>query len=264
MTAFWTVSCVDLSEDVDPTMEDGAIVLHFQTPGVAVKGTIEDNACESYMSHLDVLIYEYENSSYTPFHYERISVSATPQGTVSLHKTKNDFKENAEYITLISVKKLVGIFLVLSVVLAEYEIFQTLVIVNDREGVYFVCPYNIVGFVKAYTVFSGYQLRKRSHEVFNLLVHGIAAWTIVSTCNHSQKFAIGCTIVGNAYGREAGFGFQFNNILQCVFGCKIGIADNETCFIFLYFAYHFGLAFDGLGTVYKRKSTVFCQCYGHV
>lgn len=97
MTAFWTVSCVDLSEGVEPTMEDGAIVLHFQTPGVAVKGTIEDNACESYMSHLDVLIYEYENSSYTPFHYERISVSATPQGTVSLHKTKNDFNANVEY-----------------------------------------------------------------------------------------------------------------------------------------------------------------------
>lgn len=97
MTAFWMVSCVDLSEDVDPAVEDGAIVLHFQTPGVAVKGTIEDNACESYMSHLDVLIYEYENSSYTPFHYERISVSATPQGTVSLHKTKNDFKKDVEY-----------------------------------------------------------------------------------------------------------------------------------------------------------------------
>ena len=97
MTTFWAVSCIDLSEDVDPTVEDGAIVLHFQTPGVAVKGTIEDNACESYMSHLDVLIYEYKNSSYTPFHYERISVSATPQGSVSLHKTKNDFTENTEY-----------------------------------------------------------------------------------------------------------------------------------------------------------------------
>ena len=97
MTTFWAVSCIDLSEDVDPTVEDGAIVLHFQTPGVAVKGTIEDNACESYMSHLDVLIYEYKNSSYTLFHYERISVSATPQGSVSLHKTKNDFTENTEY-----------------------------------------------------------------------------------------------------------------------------------------------------------------------
>ena len=97
MTAFWAVSCIDLSEDVDPTVEDGAIVLHFRTPGVAVKGTIEDNECESYMSHLDVLIYEWNGSIYEPFHYERISVSATPQGTVSLHKTKNDFKENVGY-----------------------------------------------------------------------------------------------------------------------------------------------------------------------
>ena len=97
MAALWAVSCAYVLEDMDTTADDGSIVLHFQTPGVSVKGTIEDNACESYMSHLDVLIYEYENSSYTPFHYERISVSATPQGTVSLHKTKNDFKENTDY-----------------------------------------------------------------------------------------------------------------------------------------------------------------------
>lgn len=97
MLSFAAASCSGLSDDMGMTGQDGAIVLHFRTPGVAVKGTIEDNECESYMSHLDVLIYEYENSSYTPFHYERISVSATPQGTVSLHKTKNDFKENAEY-----------------------------------------------------------------------------------------------------------------------------------------------------------------------
>lgn len=97
MTVLPVVSCDILFDDISTTPNEGAIVLHFHTPDVAVKGTIEDNACESYMSHLDVLIYEYENSSYTPFHYERISVSATPQGTVSLHKTKNDFKKNVGY-----------------------------------------------------------------------------------------------------------------------------------------------------------------------
>ena len=97
MTVLPAVSCDILFDDISTTPNEGAIVLHFCTPDVAVKGTIEDNACESYMSHLDVLIYEYENSSYTPFHYERISVSATPQGTVSLHKTKNDFKKNVGY-----------------------------------------------------------------------------------------------------------------------------------------------------------------------
>ncbi len=91
------VSCADMAEEM--IGQRGEIVLHFYTPGVAVKGTVEDNECESYMSHLDVLIYEYEYSSgtYTPFHHERISVSDTPQGSVPLRKTKNDFKESVEY-----------------------------------------------------------------------------------------------------------------------------------------------------------------------
>ena len=90
-------SCDGVFDDVVLSGDEEGLVLHFQTPGVAVKGTVADNACESYMSHLDVLIYEYKNSSYTPFHYERIYVSATPSGKVSLHKTKEDFTENALY-----------------------------------------------------------------------------------------------------------------------------------------------------------------------
>lgn len=90
-------SCTVLSDETDMTAQGGAIVLHFRTPDVAVKGTMADNACESYMSHLDVLIYEYDGAEYTPFHYERVSVSATPTGKVSLHKTKEDFAEDREY-----------------------------------------------------------------------------------------------------------------------------------------------------------------------
>lgn len=91
------ISCSKLPDNMGMDERDGEIVLHFRTPDVAVKGTIADNACESYMSHLDVLVYELDGSNYKPFHYERISVSATPQGTVSLHKTKNDFREDMEY-----------------------------------------------------------------------------------------------------------------------------------------------------------------------
>ena len=90
-------SCTVLSDETDMTAQGGAIVLHFRTPDVAVKGTMADNACESYMSHLDVLIYEYDGAEYTPFHYERVSVSATPTGKVSLHKTKEDFAADREY-----------------------------------------------------------------------------------------------------------------------------------------------------------------------
>lgn len=97
MMSLAAVSCTDLSEDMGSSVHDEAIVLHFSTPDVAVKGTVADNECEAYMSHLDVVIYEYKDSRHEPFHHERISVSATPEGSVSLHKTKNDFKENALY-----------------------------------------------------------------------------------------------------------------------------------------------------------------------
>ena len=91
------LSCADMSEEMDVAGRDGAITLHFRSSDVAVKGTVEDNDCESYMSHLDVVIYLREDSEYKPFHHERIHVSATPTGTVSLSKTKNDFKENGQY-----------------------------------------------------------------------------------------------------------------------------------------------------------------------
>ncbi|MBO5941659.1 MAG: hypothetical protein J6Q63_00050 [Bacteroidales bacterium] len=97
MVSLTAVSCVDLSEDMDASVHDGAIVLNFSTPDVAVKGTVADNACESYMSHLDIVIYEYKDSRHEPFHHERVSVSATPEGSVSLHKTKKDFEENTPY-----------------------------------------------------------------------------------------------------------------------------------------------------------------------
>ena len=97
MVSLAAVSCTDMSEDIGVGGHDEAIVLHFRSSDIAVKGTMADNACESYMSHLDVVIYEYKDSRHEPFHHERISVSATPEGTVSLHKTKNDFAEDTEY-----------------------------------------------------------------------------------------------------------------------------------------------------------------------
>lgn len=97
------VSCSDVLENdmIEPS-DKGQIMLHFRTPGVEVKGTIEDNDCESFMSHIDVMIYSYDGvingeESYTPFHYERISVSATPWGKTSIGKTKDDFKDGVEY-----------------------------------------------------------------------------------------------------------------------------------------------------------------------
>ena len=97
MMSLAAVSCSVVFDDDGLSDQGGDIILNFGTSEVALKGTVADNDCESYMSHLDVLIYEYDNNVYTPFHHERIYVSATPSGTVSLHKTKNDFSEKGKY-----------------------------------------------------------------------------------------------------------------------------------------------------------------------
>ena len=97
--SFVAASCSPGFEDEIITNGDNYITLNFRTPGVQTRGEVEDNEYESYMSHLDVVVYEYVGGEnpYTPFHYERISVSATPTGRATISKTKRDFKENTPY-----------------------------------------------------------------------------------------------------------------------------------------------------------------------
>ncbi len=77
--------------------EEEYITLCLNVPGVSTRGEVADNEYESYLSHIDVVVYEYLNGAYTPFHYQRIKVSDTPNGRVSIAKTKRDFKESVPY-----------------------------------------------------------------------------------------------------------------------------------------------------------------------
>ncbi len=92
-------SCSNTFDDEIVTSEENYITLNFKVPRVATRGQVEDNEYESYMSHIDVIIYEYVagDKPYTPFHYQRIDVSATPTGNVTIAKTKRDFREMGEY-----------------------------------------------------------------------------------------------------------------------------------------------------------------------
>ena len=91
------VSCTSMFEDNPRNDGDNYITLSFNTPGVETRGEVADNEFEAYLSHLDVVIYEYSDKTYTPFHHERINVSATPTGKATIAKTKKDFKEGVGY-----------------------------------------------------------------------------------------------------------------------------------------------------------------------
>ena len=92
------VSCSTVFDDEQMPNGDNYITISFKTPGVDTRGEVADNEYESAMKHIDVVIYEYNgNETYTPFHYERVNVSATPTGKAKISKTKRDFKKGVPY-----------------------------------------------------------------------------------------------------------------------------------------------------------------------
>ena len=94
---FMVSSCTSAFDEDNIASKNNYITLNFKTPGIGTRGEVADNEFESFMSHIDVLVYEYNGSSYIPFHYERINVSATPEGRATISKTKRDFKEMGRY-----------------------------------------------------------------------------------------------------------------------------------------------------------------------
>ena len=92
------VSCTTVFDDDVMSDDKNYITLSFKTPGVETRAEVEDNEYESYLSHLDVVIYKHNGGdNYDPFHYERVNVSSTPTGKVSIGKTKRDFEEGVGY-----------------------------------------------------------------------------------------------------------------------------------------------------------------------
>lgn len=85
-------------DDISYVGNDNYIKLYF-TPYGDTRGTIADNECESYLSHLDVIIYKQlpDGVSYEGFYHERVSVSDTPDGVTTIHRTKEDFEEGVQY-----------------------------------------------------------------------------------------------------------------------------------------------------------------------
>lgn len=85
-------------DDISYVGNDNYIKLYF-TPYGDTRGTVADNECESYLSHLDIVIYKQlpDGVSYEGFYHERVSVSDTPDGVTTIHRTKEDFEKGVKY-----------------------------------------------------------------------------------------------------------------------------------------------------------------------
>lgn len=84
--------------------DDGYIMLVFNEKKGANRDTSPDSTSpdsdtESALSHLDVMMYKYneDNSTYEPFYHERVDVTQYPDGTAYLKRKKDDFEPSAQY-----------------------------------------------------------------------------------------------------------------------------------------------------------------------
>ena len=96
---FGFVGCHSLYEDDMPQPEKSEYIKLYFSPLGQTRGTIEDNEYESYLRHLDIVIYKLESDgvTYSGVYHERVNVSATPDGVATLKRTKKDFEENVKY-----------------------------------------------------------------------------------------------------------------------------------------------------------------------
>ena len=90
--------CESYHDDMPIAPNDDYIKIHFAPYGIT-RGTIEDNERESFMSHLDIVIYKVTNqgATYEGVYHERVNVSAAPDGVASIKRTKDDFEVGATY-----------------------------------------------------------------------------------------------------------------------------------------------------------------------
>lgn len=88
-------SCVSDDIEQEVMVDNDAITLQLYTGANGSRAAVVDEAHEYAMSHLDVFIF---NSDESKFHYERIATTDAPDGTVTLSgKTKSEFTQGTSY-----------------------------------------------------------------------------------------------------------------------------------------------------------------------
>ena len=86
-------------EGTSEGQDDGYIMLVFDNKKNGNRDTSPDSDTEAALSHLDVMMYKYneDNFTYESFYHERVDVTQYPDGTAYLKKKKDDFEPYAKY-----------------------------------------------------------------------------------------------------------------------------------------------------------------------
>ena len=170
----------------------------------------------------------------------------------------------ADDIALVFIQKLVHIFLVAVIVLAEHHVLKVSLFIDQRKGIDLVFPDDVVAVVKAGGGRCGDQLFKGRHELRDLQVLPHSGEPVVAGSDDAEKLSVGGAVFGDGHGGVTGAGLQLQDVRQGRRGRKVGIAGDEALLILLYAAHHVRFTFDALRSVDEGNAALLCQRDGEV
>ena len=162
------------------------------------------------------------------------------------------------------VEQLVGVLLVGGIVLAEYEVFESLILIHQRQGVELVLPDDVVCFLERGVGVRGDQIFKLGHEFRDRSVQLHAADAVVAAGDDADQLAVGGAVLGDCDGGMSGLILELEDILEGLVRADIGIAGDKARLVALDSGHHCSLILNRLGTINKGDAALFCQRNRHL
>ncbi|MPM45247.1 hypothetical protein SDC9_91933 [bioreactor metagenome] len=157
----------------------------------------------------------------------------------------------ADDIALLRVQQLTRVLLMGVIVLAEDEGDHVALPGNDRQGVEFVLPDDVVRFGKRDAFRAVDQPSNGRHETGNRRRGIHAARAIVPAGDNAEELAIRRAVFGHRNGGMSGFRFQRHDVRHRVLRGDVAVALHKAGLGFFNRPHHGGLRLDGLG--YKEE-----------
>ena len=167
-------------------------------------------------------------------------------------------------VPLLGVQQLALVLLVAVVVLAEDEVPQAALPVDEGEGIELMLPDDVVGFLQGGGVGGGNQVLKLRHEVPDPGIGCHAADPVIPAGDDAHQLPGGGAVAGDGHGGMAGALLQLQDIRQGGIGADVAVAGDKARLVALDAGHHSGLLLDGLAAVDKGDSALPRQGNGHL
>ena len=122
---------------------------------------------------------------------------------------------------LMRVEELERVLLMAVVVLAENEVHEPALVVDNREVVYLIIPYYIVGFLEGGLLRGDDEAGERGHKGLDLFLARHTGYAVIAACDNAEKLSVRSSVLGDGNGVVSGAGRYGKDVFQRVGGLYV-------------------------------------------